>query len=74
MRRSITRSLWVTKDYESLELNTEVVGKVYRTEMVSITTPQMDVVASCKARLVPRNTMEVLYLYDEVYQDRKKQF
>ena len=34
----------------------------------------MDVVARCKARLVPRNTMEVLYLYDEVYQDRKKQF
>ena len=69
MRRSITRSLWVTKDYESLKLNTEVVGKVYRTEMVSITTPPR-----CKTRLVPRNTMEVLYLYDEVYQDRKKQF
>ena len=31
--RSITRSLWVTKDYESLNLITEVVGKVYRTEM-----------------------------------------
>ena len=27
------------KDYESLKLNTEVVGKVYRTEMVSKTTP-----------------------------------
>ena len=27
------------KDYESLKLNTEVVGKVYNTEMVSKTTP-----------------------------------
>merc|ERR1719427_226386 len=27
------------KDYESLKLNTEVVGKIYRTEMVSKTTP-----------------------------------
>ena len=27
------------KDYESLKLNTEVVGKDYRTEMVSKTTP-----------------------------------
>ena len=33
----------------------------------------MEVVARCKARLVPRDTMEVLYLY-EMYQNRKKQF
>ena len=34
----------------------------------------MDVVARFKARLVPWNTMEVLYLYNGVYQDRKQQF